>query len=213
MRNPLQDIDIYCLTSEEHSLGRSNVEIVRAMLDAGVRLVQYREKHKPAAARLRECETIREITARARVLFLVNDDVAVARLVDADGVHVGQDDLPVAAARRLLGPGKIVGLSAQNPAQTLAAVQAGADYIGAGPIYPTQTKPDAGAASGLEFLEWIVANLEIPFVVIGGIKEHNVAEVVRRGARCVAVITEIVGKPDIAGQIRALRRAMREAGQ
>jgi thiamine-phosphate pyrophosphorylase len=103
MNNPLRDIDLYCLTSEEHSLGRSNLEVVRAMLDAGIKLIQYREKDKPGRVKLEECAAIRELTRKAGALFLVNDDVAVAQAVDADGVHVGQDDLPVPVVRRLLG--------------------------------------------------------------------------------------------------------------
>jgi thiamine-phosphate pyrophosphorylase len=213
MNNPFREIDIYGLTSQEHSLGRTNLEVVRAMLDAGIKLVQYREKDKSSAVKLRECEAIRELTRQARALFLVNDDVALAQAVDADGVHVGQDDLPVPVVRRLLGPGKIIGLSTHSPNQARAAVAAGADYIGVGPIFATQTKKDVCAPVGLEYLEWVVKNLAIPFVAIGGIKEHNIGEVVCRGAYCVAMITEIVSKPDIAAQIRALRRAMREAAK
>ncbi len=213
MNNPLRDIDLYCLTSQEHSLGRTNLEVVQAMLDAGIKIIQYREKDKPGRIKLEECAAIREMTRKAESLFLVNDDVAVAQAVGADGVHVGQDDLPVRVVRRLLGPDKIIGLSTHDPDQARAAVQAGADYIGVGPIYATTTKKDACAPVGLEYLGWVAANLSIPFVAIGGIKEHNIAEVVRHGARCVAMVTEIVGKPDIAGQIQALRKIMQEAQQ
>ncbi|PTN38925.1 thiamine phosphate synthase [Desulfonatronum sp. SC1] len=208
MSNPLHNIDLYCLTSEEHSLGRSNLEVVRAMLDAGIKLIQYREKDKPGRVKLEECSAIRKLTREAGALFLVNDDVAVAQAVDADGVHVGQDDLPVPVVRRLIGPDKIIGLSTHSPDQARAAATAGADYIGVGPIFATKTKKDVCAPVGLEYLEWVTANLSIPFVVIGGIKEHNIGEVIHRGASCVAMITEIVAKPDIAGQIRALRNAM-----
>ncbi|GAB6060243.1 thiamine phosphate synthase [Desulfonatronum parangueonense] len=213
MNNPLHNVDLYCLTSEEHSLGRSNVAVVQAMLDAGVKLVQYREKYKHAGEKLRECEVIREMTRKAGALFLINDDVAVAQAVDADGVHVGQDDLPVPVVRRLLGPGKIIGLSTHCPEQARAAVEAGADYIGVGPIFATKTKKDVCAPVGLEYLEWVVGNLTIPFVAIGGIKEHNIAEVVRRGAACVAMITEIVGHNDIAAQVRILRNRMHSASK
>ena len=210
LNNPLRNIDLYCLTSEEHSLGRSNLEVVQAMLDAGIKLIQYREKDKPGRVKLEECAAIRELTRKAGALFLVNDDVAVAQAVDADGVHVGQDDLPVPVVRRLLGPDKIIGLSTHCPDQARAAVAAGADYIGVGPIFATKTKKDVCAPVGLEYLEWVTANLSIPFVVIGGIKEHNIAEVVQRGATCVAMITEIVAKPDIPAQIQALRTAMQQ---
>lgn len=210
MNNPLQNIDLYCLTSQEHSLGRANLDVVRAMLDAGVKLVQYREKNKPTAEKLKECETLREMTRRAGALFLVNDDIAVAQLVDADGVHVGQDDLPVPAVRNLLGPNKIIGLSTHSPEQARAAVLVGADYIGVGPIFATQTKKNVCAPVGFAYLEWVVANLDIPFVAIGGIKQNNIAAVVKRGARCVAMVTEIVSQPDIGATIQALRRAIQE---
>lgn len=211
VNNPLHAVDLYCLTSEEHSLGRTNPEVVQAMLDADVKLIQYREKDKHSGEKLRECQVIREMTRKAGALFLVNDDVAVAQAVDADGVHVGQDDLPVPVVRRLIGPDKIIGLSTHCPEQARAAVEAGADYIGVGPIFATKTKKDVCAPVGLEYLEWVAANLTIPFVVIGGIKARNIAEVIRRGASCVAMITEIVGHQDIAGQIRILRQAMEES--
>ncbi len=213
MDNPLRDVDLYALTSQEHSLGRSNVDVVRAMLDAGVKLVQYREKKKASAQKLRECETIRELTSRFGATFLVNDDVAVAQIVDADGVHVGQDDLPVPAIRKLLGPDKIIGLSTQTRQEARDAIGLGADYIGVGPIYATRTKADACAPVGLKLLAWVLQNVPIPVVAIGGINEHNINEVVRQGARCVAMVTEIVGNPDIAKQIRSLRQRMHAAMQ
>lgn len=211
MNNPLAHVDLYGLTSEEHSMGRSNLDVVRDMLRAGVKLVQYREKEKTGAQKWRECAAIREMTREANALFLVNDDVAVAQAVDADGVHVGQDDLPVPVVRRLLGPDKIIGLSTHCPPEATAAITAGADYIGVGPIFETRTKKDVCAPVGLEYLEWVKANTAIPFVVIGGIKADNMAQVVRRGATCVAMITEIVSAPDIPARIDHLRRTMQEA--
>lgn len=209
-KRALEGIDLYCLTGEEYSLGRSNVDVVRAMLDAGVRLVQYREKDKKAGEKLRECVAIRELTRKAGATFIVNDDVAIAMLVDADGVHVGQEDLPVPEVRKLVGPGKIIGLSTHCPDEARAAIAAGADYIGVGPIHATTTKKDVCAPVGLEYLDWVVANTDIPFVAIGGIKEHNIAEVVRRGASCVAMVTEIVGAENIAERVASLRTAMRK---
>jgi thiamine-phosphate pyrophosphorylase len=211
MMNPLAQVDLYGLTSEEHSMGRSNLDVVRDMLHAGIRLVQYREKDKTGAQKWRECAAIREMTREAGALFLVNDDVAVAQAVDADGVHVGQDDMPVHVVRRLLGPDKIIGLSTHCPQEATAAITAGADYIGVGPIYATQTKKDVCAPVGLDYLKWIKANTAIPFVVIGGIKADNIAHVVRHGATCVAMITEIVSAPDIPVRIQQLRQTMQEA--
>lgn len=213
MDNPLRDVDLYALTSERHSLGRSNLDVVQAMLDAGVTLVQYREKKKTPVQKLRECEVIRELTRRYGALFVVNDDVALAQIVDADGVHVGQDDLPPPAIRKLLGPGKIIGLSTQTRQEALDALSLGVDYIGVGPIYATRTKEDACAPVGLDFLSWVLQNIALPVVAIGGIKESNIAEVVRHGARCVAVVSGIVSKPDIGHQIRTLRRIMHTVPQ
>ena len=209
-RKALEGIDLYGLTGEEYSLGRNNVDVVRAMLDAGVQLVQYREKEKKAGEKLRECRAIREMTRAAGATFIVNDDVAIAMLVDADGVHIGQEDLPVPEVRKLVGPGKTIGLSTHCPEEALAAIAAGADYIGVGPIYATRTKKDVCDPVGLQYLDWVVANTDIPFVAIGGIKEHNIAEVVRHGASCVAMITEIVGAENIAERVASLRTAMRK---
>jgi thiamine-phosphate pyrophosphorylase len=148
------------------------------------------------------------MTREAGVTFIVNDHVDLALLVDADGVHVGQDDLPPDQIRKLVGDGMIIGMSTHSPAQARAAVNSGVDYIGVGPIFATKTKKDVCEPVGLEYLDYAVNNVTIPFVAIGGIKEHNIAEVARRGARCIALVTEIVGAPDIEAKVRALRAAM-----
>ncbi len=200
--------DIYAITAEEHSLGRSNIEVVRQLIDAGIKVIQYREKDKKAGQKYRECLEIREMTRRAGVTFIVNDDVDIAVLVDADGVHIGQDDLPVREVRRLVGDEMVVGLSTHTPEQACAALAEGVDYIGVGPIFATRTKKDVCAPVGLSYLDYVVKNINIPFVAIGGIKEHNIAEVARRGARSIAMVTEIVGSPDIVAKVDVLRRAL-----
>ena len=210
-RHNILDTDLYCLTAEKFSLGRNNLDVVRAMLDAGVRLVQYREKEKKSGAKYAECLEIRKMTRDAGAAFIVNDDIDLAMMVGADGVHIGQEDFPVQAVRRLVGEKMAIGLSTHAPAEALAAVESGADYIGVGPIFRTFTKEDVVDPVGFDYLEYVAANVNIPFVAIGGIKEHNVAEVVRRGARCVALVTEIVGVDDIGGKIAALRREMQSA--
>ena len=207
-RKNILDTDIYCLTGEKFSLGRSNIEVVREMLDAGVRLIQYREKEKKAGAKLDECRAIRQMTREAGASFIVNDDIDIAMLVEADGVHVGQHDLPVEEVRRLVGRDMAIGLSTHTPEEARDAVRRGADYIGVGPIFKTFTKEDVVDPVGFEYLEYVAGNLNIPFVAIGGIKEHNIGEVIRRGARCVALITEVVGETDIKGKITALRNAI-----
>ena len=202
--------DVYALTDARLSLGRPVEEVAAALLGAGVKILQYREKKLKAGDMLRECRALRRLTAEAGACFIINDHIDIAQLVDADGVHVGQEDLPVAEVRRLLGPDKIIGLSTHDPRQAQDAVAAGADYIGVGPLFATQTKEDVCAPVGLDYLDWVVAHLSVPFVAIGGIKRLNIAEVARHGARCCALVSELVGAEDIAGRVAQVRAAMRE---
>jgi thiamine-phosphate pyrophosphorylase len=125
-------------------------------------------------------------------------------LAEADGVHVGQDDLPVAAVRQQVGA-KIIGLSTHSPDQARAALKAGADYIGAGPLFATQTKDDVCAPVGLDYLDYVLKNIPLPAVAIGGIKLNNIDQVIEKGARTVCLVTEIVGAENIAGMVRRLR--------
>ena len=199
--------DIYGITAEEHSMGRNNIEVVEQMLAGGVRVIQYREKDKKAREKYLECMKIREMTREAGAVFIVNDDVDIAILACADGVHVGQDDLPPEEVRRLVGEQMVIGLSTHSPEQARAALAGGIDYIGVGPIFATRTKKDVCDPVGLEYLEYVVRNIKIPAVAIGGIKEHNIGEVARRGARCFALVTEIVGAADIPAKVEALRLA------
>ena len=210
-RHNILDTDIYCLTAEKFSLGRSNVEVVRAMLDNGIKLVQYREKVKKMKVKLEECIELRRMTREAGAAFIVNDDIDLAILVEADGVHVGQEDLPIEAVRKLVGEKMAIGLSTHKPEEAIDAVRRGVDYIGVGPIFRTFTKEDVCDPVGLKYLEYVAANGDIPFVAIGGIKEHNGADVVRCGAKCVALITEIVESEDIGFKIKGLREEMQAA--
>ncbi|MFI5182472.1 MAG: thiamine phosphate synthase [Thermoanaerobaculia bacterium] len=204
------DTDLYGITAEEHSLGRTNAEVVAEMLAAGVKLVQYREKDKSLADKYRECLEVRRLTRDAGATMIVNDHPDLALMVEADGVHLGQDDAPIAAVRSLVGPSMIIGKSTHSPEQARAAVLEGADYIGVGPLFPTSTKRNVCAAVGLEYLDYAVANVPIPFVAIGGIKARHVSDVRRRGARCLALVTEIVGASDIQSRIGEIRSLLRE---
>lgn len=206
--------DIYGLTAEEYSLGRSNTEVVEQMIAAGIKVIQYREKNKKALYMYQECLSIREQTRRAGVTFIVNDHIDLAIAVGADGVHIGQEDLPPAEVRRLTGGSMLIGLSTHTPAQAEAAVKSKVvDYIGVGPIFATQTKKDVCAPVGWSYLEFVAKNIELPFVAIGGIKEHNVAEVRRHGARTCAIVTDIVGAADILQKVGAIRQAMKSADE
>ncbi len=203
---------LYGITADKYSRGRSTVEVVQAMIAGGIRIIQYREKRpaKSFSAMLSECRQIRRLTRTAGVLFIINDYPDIARLVEADGVHVGQEDLPVPAVRELIGPNRLIGLSTHSPEQAAAAVLAGADYIGVGPIFATSTKDDVCAPVGLSYLEHVVRTCPLPFVAIGGIKEHNIGEVVKSKATTICLVSEIVGAGDITAMVRRLQTALLE---
>jgi thiamine-phosphate pyrophosphorylase len=199
---------LYGLTAEKFSLGRSNADVVQAMLDGGIRIIQYREKTKKMGRKYEECLQLRAMTREAGAAFIVNDDIDLALLVGADGVHVGQEDLPLEAVRSLVGENMAIGLSTHSPEQALAAEARGADYIGVGPIFATRTKEDVCAPVGFAYLDFVARNLNLPFVAIGGIKEHNLGEVATHGARCMALVTGITAAADIRGKIAALTRIL-----
>ena len=202
--------DLYALTDSRLSLGRSVEDVARALLGAGIRIVQYREKKLSPARMLDECRLLRRLTENAGACFIIDDHVDIAMIVGADGVHIGQEDLPLVDVRRLVGPDMIIGVSTHAPEQAVTAVRNGADYIGVGPIFATQTKEDVVAPVGFAYLDWVAQNIELPFVAIGGIKEHNIAEVARHGAKCCALVSELVGAKDIGRKVASVRRAMRE---
>jgi len=202
--------DLYALTDSRLSLGRPLAEVAQALLGAGVRILQYREKKLKAGQMLEECRLLRRMTEEAGACFIVNDHIDIAILAGADGVHIGQEDLPVPEVRRLVGPDMLIGLSTHAPEEALSAVRAGADYIGVGPIFATQTKEDVVPPVGFSYLDWVSRHIDLPFVAIGGIKEHNIADVAAHGARCCALVSELVGATDIATRVTAVRQAMQK---
>ena len=201
--------ELYCITAEEHSLGRSNIEVVQKMIDAGVTIIQYREKDKKMKAKYSECLLIRKMTKEAGVTFIVNDDIDLAIIVGADGVHIGQDDLPIEKVSQQVGEDMITGISTHSPEEAQQAVKSGADYIGVGPIFKTATKKDVCDPVGFTYLEYVARNISIPFVAIGGIKVDNIAEVVKKGAGCIAVITEITTSADIVSKIKQINEIVK----
>ena len=195
---------LYAITAEEYSVGRGNIEVVRDILAAGVKILQYRQKEKSKREKYLECVEIQKMTKKAFATFIVNDDVDIALAVKADGVHLGQNDMPIEAVRELVKEDMIIGLSTHSPREARDAITRGADYIAIGPIFPTQTKKDVCPAVGLEYLDYAVKNVTIPFVAIGGIKLRNMREVMAHGASCVAMVTEIVSAPDIRARIKKI---------
>jgi thiamine-phosphate pyrophosphorylase len=160
-------------------------------LKGGLKLVQYRSKNEPDGVRWQQAQDLKKICDRYGALFLVNDRVDIALAVDADGVHLGQTDLPVAVARQILGPNKIIGQSTTSPEEMAKSLASDVDYIGVGPVYETPTK--AGKkASGLEYVRYAQENATVPWFAIGGIDHSNVADVVQAGAQRVAVVRAIM---------------------
>ena len=196
------DTAVYGITAEEHSRGRDNIEIVKRMVDSRIKIIQYREKDKSMLEKYRQCIRIREITAEADAVLIINDHVDLALSVGADGIHIGQDDLPFKAVRALAGEDLIIGVSTHSPEQAQEAVNMGADYIGVGPLFRTYTKKDVCEPVGLEYLAYVAGNIPIPFVAIGGIKLHNIRDVRSKGARCISLVTEIVGAEDMVKVIK-----------
>lgn len=201
------ETDIYALTDSRLCLGRPVEIVARALLEAGVRILQYREKKANMAVKYEECLLLRKLTRDYGACFIVNDHLDLALACQADGLHIGQDDLPLARIREL-APDLIIGVSTHSPEQAVSAARAGADYIGVGPIFATQTKEDVVAPVGYAYLDWVAANMAVPFVAIGGIKAANIGEVAAHGANCCALVSELVGAPDIVAKVAEVRANM-----
>lgn len=194
---------LYAVTDSAWLHGRTLASCVREALAGGATFVQLREKHMTTAELVEEARTILPICREARVPFLIDDDVEAARLVGADGVHVGQSDTACAEARRILGPDAIVGVSAQTVEQAVAAEQAGADYLGVGALIPTPTKPDAVDVTPEE-LARICRAVGIPVVGIGGLHLSTVDILDGTGAAGAAVVSAIFAAEDIERDTRKL---------
>lgn len=204
------DWTLTVITDRGYAGERPLANIVRAALHGGATVVQLREKDLGGQEFVTIGQTIRDVTRAFQVPLIVNDRVDLALVLDAEGAHVGQDDLPAVAARAML-PGRILGVSARNLHEALLAQAAGADYLGVGPVFPAPTKPDAGAPIGLAALAEIVARVQIPVVAIGGINVDNVGDVMRTGVAGVAVISAIIGADDPARATRELRQEIERA--
>jgi len=198
---------LYLVTSEALSAGRGTPEIVRAALDAGVRLVQLREKELAGRDLFKMAEEVRALTADAGALMLVNDRLDVALAAGADGVHLGQGDLPIAAARAV-APDLIIGASSHNPTEARAAEAAGASYVNIGPLFTTGTKPWSGDFLGIAGLRRIAPFVHVPFTVMGGIKIEHIPPLLQAGARTIAVVTAVTAAERPGDAARALLAAM-----
>ncbi len=200
--------DLYVVITEAFCDGRPALTVLDAVLEAGVRLVQLREKDCADRELHARALAFRERTRAYGALLIIDDRVDVALAAGADGVHLGEHDLPLDAARRI-GPDLILGASSHNLREALAAQDAGASYVNIGPVFATQTKHVATGAIGPEAIDAIAPRLRIPFTTMGGIKAHNIGEVLRRGARHVAVVTAVTAAPDVCAAARELRALIR----
>jgi thiamine-phosphate pyrophosphorylase len=204
------DSRLYVITGHQFLKGRPLEDVIRAAILGGADTIQLREKDYSGRELLQAGTVLRLLTRELGARLIVNDRIDVAKAIDADGVHLGQGDLPIEVARAILGPDKIVGLSTHNVAEAVAAERAGANYIGLGPMKPTQTKLDTEPVVGPAGIKEVRRHVALPIVAIGGIKQEDVAEIIRSGANAVAIISAIVGSDDVEGAARMVRAIVDE---
>jgi thiamine-phosphate pyrophosphorylase len=204
------DLGVYLITDRTCCGSRSVDEVVRAAIDGGVTLVQLRDKNVDARPMLALGRRLLELLRPAGIGLIVNDRIDVAQVLDAAGVHIGQQDIPYPEARRLLGPAKIIGVSVGSEAEAREAAGWDVDYVGVGPVYPTATKPDAGAALGPEETARLARISGHRAVAIGGIDSANAATLYAAGIEGVATISAICSAPDPGAATRRLVRLMQE---
>lgn len=206
------DYSLYVITDRSLAKGRSHLDVAKAAIAGGANVIQLRDKSASSLELYREGLRIRELTSRAGALFIMNDRLDLALAVDADGVHLGQDDLPLPAARKLIGADRIIGVSVENPEQAAVAEAQGASYVAIGPIYEArESKGDAGPPVGPQAVAAIRKATRLPIVAIGGIKAHHIAEVIGAGADSIAVISAVVAAPHIKAAAADLRQRITAA--
>ena len=203
------DYSIYLVTDDGCLQGRALLDCVREALEGGVTLVQYRAKTASSAEMYAEALQLKALCDSFNVPLIINDRLDIAMAVGAAGVHLGQDDLPCAAARKILGEDYLIGVSAHNPAEAKAALQSGADYLGCGAVFGTATKADVKKL-GTEGLMAICREKGLPVVGIGGVTADNYREVRAAGADGAAIVSGILAQPDIRATVRAIAKVSQE---
>ncbi len=202
-KNKFDEIDLYVVTCEKLSNGRSNLEVLDAVIKGGGKIIQLRDKQISKRDFFQLAKKFREITLKAGILLIINDYLDVAMVIDADGVHLGQEDFPLKEARAL-APNLILGRSVHSLEQAKIAEADGADNINIGPIFPTGTKEHAQAI-GTEAIKKIAPEISIPFTVMGGIKSSNIKETVEAGAQKLALVTAVTQADDMISAVKELR--------
>ena len=197
--------DLYVVTDRELSKGRSDAEVARMAYEGGADVVQLRMKNADGREMLEQANLIRRYADEMCKLFIVDDRVDIAMASGADGVHLGQSDMPLEAARKLMGDDAIIGISVDNVEEAIAAQEGGADYVGVGAVFQTSTKPDAQQGVGLGAVFEVRQAVDIPVVAIGGINRGNIQDVIRAGADAVAVVSAVVAQDDVSAAAHELR--------
>jgi thiamine-phosphate pyrophosphorylase len=205
---PWIDFNLYLITDREQALGRNLEYVVEEALRGGVRVVQLREKTLSSKELYERAYELRKLTSRYGAKLIINDRVDVALAVEADGVHIGVQSIPIYKVRRLLGESRLIGVSCHNQVQAITAQEMGADFITFGPVYYTPSKSAYGDPVGLEKLGQVCDLLEIPVFALGGVKLDNCREVIECGAHGVALISGVVSATDPREAARALRSAL-----
>ena len=208
----LASAKLYVIVDADVCGARDPVQIALDAVAGGAQVIQWRAKGWTMRRRWRVAEQLAQALAPTPALFIINDHLDLAHAVQAGGVHLGQDDLPLAVARRLAGAELLIGVSTHGVEQAVAAQAAGADYIGVGPIFSTPTKPDYPPV-GLELLDEIQRRVTIPWVAIGGIDQENLPLVLSHGARRVAVVRAVAGAADVRAAAQALSRSLRATNE
>lgn len=186
---------LYLILDQQYTK-KDIVTVAIEAVEAGVDIIQYREKVLPKKGALAIAKRLREVTNKAGVIFIVNDDPALSLAVDADGVHLGQEDIPVEVARKILGKDKVIGISTHNHQEVLEANSLGVDYIGFGPIFRSNTRM-VTFPHGIDEIKRMKGSISVPIIAIGGINQDNVSDVIMAGADGVAVISAIISAPDV----------------
>lgn len=202
------DLQLYLVTHRYDDNEATFLAKIAAACENGVTMVQLREKMLSTRAYFELAQRVKLITDRYQIPLIIDDRVDICLAVDAAGVHIGDDELPVAMTRQLIGPDKVLGVSTKTVETAGAAVAAGADYLGVGAIFPTQTKANA-AVTPIATLKAITAQVAVPVVAIGGVKEANLATFKETGIAGVAIVSEIMQAPDIAHKVQALRTKLK----
>ena len=207
--NKLNDIDFYLVT--DSNLSRNGIfSDVENALKAGCRIVQYREKKKDTKTMINEARQIKKI-CNNKALFLVNDRADVAFAANANGIHIGQDDIPYDSARKLLGKNKIIGITVHTVDEAIKAEKLGVDYIGVAPIFETDTKEDIQTPCGVEMIKKIRKEVNIPIVAVGGIKKNNLKEVINAGANSIVSINPVISSDNVYSEVIDFIRIIKES--